>query len=298
VAFLEYLDDQSFTNLEDVGPKVITAYITAEAERGLKSHGYVSAIKTFFDWMLAEGRRKAPNPVINHIHRVRGNWGPPRPYSDSEMALLSRLIEERGSPMLKLAFAIGEECGLRVSEVNNIRLEDVDEVEQRIYVRTPNKTDTPRRPFYDQKVKRYLSEWMKMRDPHCGHRFLLHKRNSMPLKEVAHLQTELKKILTAGLLYETGVDRFLYHRLRHTWATRLADAGTDIAVIMELGGWKSLAGVSRYIRISDRRKEESYRTAMRKLREERELGSETSVSIADLAAMDADEPATPSQSAA
>lgn len=87
-----------------------------------------------------------------------------------------------------------------------------------------------------------------------------------------------------------------YHRLRHTWATRLANAGTGIAVIMGLGGWKSLAGVSRYIRISDQRTEESYRTAMRKLREERELGSETSISIADLAAMGVDEPASPSQS--
>jgi len=291
VAFFEYLDKQALHDLEKITAPDITAYIVHEHQRGLQTHGYVSEIKTFFEWLLSEGRRKAPNPVVNNIHGERRSWKPPRPFSEREMRQMWSLVEERGTTLLKLAFAFGEECGLRVSEVNNIRLEDVDQVEQRVFIRTPNKTDTPRRPFFHEKVQRYLAEWLKERDPHCGHDFLLHRPKGQFIKEVAYFQSELKDILCAGFRYPTGMPSFSFHRLRHTWATRLADVGTDIAVVMELGGWKSLAGVSRYIRISEQRKHEAYQVAMEKMKEQRELGEQTSISIADLAVIDAIEDA-------
>ena len=41
------------------------------------------------------------------------------------------------------------------------------------------------------------------------------------------------------------------HVLRHTFASRLAMAGTDLRTIQELGGWRSITMVERYAHLSD-----------------------------------------------
>lgn len=41
----------------------------------------------------------------------------------------------------------------------------------------------------------------------------------------------------------TGVN---VHSLRHTWASRMVEAGADLILLKELGGWSSLAMVTRY----------------------------------------------------
>ena len=49
----------------------------------------------------------------------------------------------------------------------------------------------------------------------------------------------------------TGVSR---HGLRHTFASRLAMAGTDLRTIQEPGGWRSIQMVERYAHLSDEHK--------------------------------------------
>jgi integrase len=43
-----------------------------------------------------------------------------------------------------------------------------------------------------------------------------------------------------------ALDGFTWHGLRHTFASRLAMAGVDLLTLKDLGGWKTLAMVTRY----------------------------------------------------
>lgn len=43
-----------------------------------------------------------------------------------------------------------------------------------------------------------------------------------------------------------GLKHFRWHDLRHTWASWHVQAGTPLAVLQELGGWRSLSMVMRY----------------------------------------------------
>ena len=52
------------------------------------------------------------------------------------------------------------------------------------------------------------------------------------------LDRGLKRIM-AG----TGLN---IHALRHTWASRMVEAGADLKLLMALGGWSSLVMVQRY----------------------------------------------------
>ena len=45
---------------------------------------------------------------------------------------------------------------------------------------------------------------------------------------------------------KAGIEKLRFHDLRHTFATRLAQAGVDLYTVQKLGRWKSISMVTRY----------------------------------------------------
>lgn len=285
--FTGFLNESGLNSLDQVEPDTITDYINHEIDRGINHRNYISMISVWFDWRRATGRTKLPNPVIHRFHAQTPTDIAPRPYEEYEMSEMSGLLEERGTTAEQLAFAIGEECGMRGGEVANVRMEDVDQRAQRIFVRLPTKTKVTRRPIYGDKVKRLLPQWLQERQGR-RHNHLLEKPNGSPSTGSHYFQTKLRDTLCAGRKFETGIATFSFHRLRHTWATRLANAGMDAAVIMELGGWKSWAGMQRYIRLCQQRIDEAYHTANQKRKADQELAQETVMGLEEFAFFDVD----------
>jgi site-specific recombinase XerD len=48
------------------------------------------------------------------------------------------------------------------------------------------------------------------------------------------------------VLKRAGIQNFRWHDLRHTFATRLAQAGVDLYKIQKLGRWRQTSMLSRY----------------------------------------------------
>jgi len=48
------------------------------------------------------------------------------------------------------------------------------------------------------------------------------------------------------VMKKADVKRFRFHDLRHTFATRLVQAGADIYTVQKLGRWKTISMVMRY----------------------------------------------------
>jgi len=65
--------------------------------------------------------------------------------------------------------------------------------------------------------------------------------------------TEIKKSF-ASACREAGISDFTFHDLRHTFGTRLADAGVDVVKIKELMGHASIVTTMRYIHATDQGK--------------------------------------------
>ena len=51
-------------------------------------------------------------------------------------------------------------------------------------------------------------------------------------------------------LRREGIEDFLWHDLRHTWASWLTQKGVPLNVIQEMGAWESTEMVKRYAHLA------------------------------------------------
>src|SRR6202012_2671670 len=111
---------------------------------------------------------------IGAMHSTKQKKRVPRPYSDEEMDRTWHLLNTRGNARLRFAAAVGEEAGLRIAEVCNLRLSDIDIEGGHCLVRTPNKSNRGRPAFFSEKTKLFYEEWMKERRSDVEHDHVLH----------------------------------------------------------------------------------------------------------------------------
>jgi integrase/recombinase XerD len=165
------------------------------------------------------------------------------------------LVKESGDLALQLAIAIGEESGLRISEVCNLRISDVDLEKQQFFVRLPNKTKTERFTPFHTRTKDALVAWLKKR-PLVDHDFLMTGTKDIPLRKHT-----LRRRLNRLLCGPGKLDGFSFHRLRHTAATKVYPA-MDPLGMMQTFGWKSEKVMQGYTRLLPETLRASYTRAM------------------------------------
>jgi site-specific recombinase XerD len=272
--FRHVVREENIGLISDVRPSVMTRFIAHERARGRTSGTIIGHISTFFRWLIAEERYERANPVVGRIHSQRNAPASPRPYKDGEINAIREQVEQSGKIQLMLAFSIGLECGLRVGEVANIRLSDVDLEAHQIIVRLPTKNKRTRTvPFHSEVERLYL----KQRNPNSVHDHLLLNKASNPF--------------TGGLLdawfnnallnAPEPAASFHFHRLRHTWATRLMNNGMELAVLKVLGGWESWNSMQRYIRVLDSTVQAQYEASYAKLQMKEESDEGEVISLMD-----------------
>ena len=299
--FFEFLRSKGIRSLKSVTPRTITEYLAGGNGKSggvLRRQWTLSALSTFMAWLIHEGYLKGSNPVISRLHHPIKERRLPRPYNEELLEKIWRILMNRGDALARLTVAIGEESGLRISETAHIRLPDVDQKAQRIFVRLPNKTMEERWVPYHEKTRRYLEEWLKERDSSCTHDFLFHNKLGDPMTAPT-LRRHLRVILDG---YETQLrgtydevfDDFHYHRLRHSMASRLANHGVDTATLMAVGGWRSWDTMHGYVKVQPETVQASYQEAMEEIRKTpREKGNPRVLSLEEFGQKRKEDAASP-----
>jgi len=151
--------------------------------------------------------------------------------------------------------------GMRLSEVEELRLEDLDLSAQRLSVRD-GKGMRDRTIYLTSTVIAALKEYLAVRGEGSGdHVFLV--RNAQLTK--SYIRSRLK---TIGQL--VGV-KVYPHRLRHTTATQLLNAGCRITSIQAFLGHKKLNTTLIYARAYDQTVAEDYFAAMSRVEQRLEI---------------------------
>jgi len=245
------------------------------SEQTVKS--YYSALKLFLEWISKSNLNRVTDEAIkNYLYYCKTN----RKYSFSSMKLVTASIrylyqkvlkktipealniELRKPSILPTVLSVKEiskildvtnnlkhktilfliySAGLRLGELLELKLGDIDSEAMKIHVRQ-GKGKKDRYIMLSENVLNLLRDYYKVYKPK-DYIFEGQKGGKYSPKSVQSVfKTALKK---AGIKKKATV-----HTLRHSFATHLLDDGTDIRYIQELLGHKRLETTQIYTHVS------------------------------------------------
>lgn len=269
--FASFLNGQSVTRVSQIDHALITRYVTYMKEAAPNRGGRVglsgatiarrlAAVSSFFDYTRANSARKLQNPIEDFSIRWNRN-NRPKPV---ERDVIDKLLAAIDSPRDKVILTLFLATGLRLSEMaqldrTSIRIETDtgDQPGQTILVGVGEVVGKggKRRVFFvsAKALLPYVHYLQGRMDEHPA--LFLSERNKR-MSERA-MQERL-----ANWCRKAGVPHTRVHRLRHTFATWLANAGMDIFQLKELLGHSSIATTLQYTKITDATLSRGYHAAM------------------------------------
>ena len=148
-------------------------------------------------------------------------------------------------------------CGLRVSELCGLRADDIDWSERIVRVRGKGKKERLL-PVGEPALQAIENYWSTLKQPPVGPLpvFFAETKTPAPLRPL-QLARRLKKYLAIA-----GLDPGLTpHKLRHSYATHLLDAGADLRSVQELLGHAHLVTTQVYTHVTTERLKKAYDAA-------------------------------------
>jgi len=252
--FLRWLNTARKIRVQDVTRRDLEAFVEHLQDRGQK----LSAVRTvlaricaFLSFLIEQ--EAIPAEVLMQKIKLRLAEYLPRAMDPYEVRrLLSVIQDTRDRAMVLLLLR----TGMRIGELLNTRLRDVNLQERKIIIVEGRKNRRGRVVYFSDDAQDALNGWLKDRDSHK--QFLFHSRGRNTFSySSGHMM--FKKYLRAAGLITKG---YSLHSLRHTFASELLNAGMRLECLQQLLGHDSIEITRRYARLTDKTREEEYFRAM------------------------------------
>jgi len=178
---------------------------------------------------------------VEALQRPRREHKLPNVLSKEEVkAILQAPTNIKHRTMLSLIYA----CGLRRSELLNLKIGDVDSKRHMLIIRNSKGYKDRQVPISDKTIE-MLREYYKMYRP----KIWLFEGQKIAEK---YSERSLEQILKKALLKARIAKPVTLHWLRHSYATHLLESGTDLRYIQELLGHKSSKTTEIYTHVSQK----------------------------------------------
>jgi site-specific recombinase XerD len=214
----------------------------------------LNALKHFFDFCM-EQQLVRGNPV-KPSHFVRRGHPLPKALSREQV---QRLFAQIAHPMDRALFLVILRCGLRVSEVAALKLEQIDWEQQALHI-AQGKGRKDRRVYMSPDAVASVQQCLEQ---HPGARaqgyvFWNRKRAQHPLS-VKAIQKKMERYAKAAGLTASC------HSLRHTFASNLLEHGAEVVAIRDFLGHSQIASSERYAKVSSQKVKQEYLRTMQKI---------------------------------
>jgi integrase/recombinase XerD len=158
---------------------------------------------------------------------------------------VAMILDSCRSLKYKTVFAMAYASGLRISELRNLTVADIDFDRKQVYVKR-GKNGRSRYSILGDKAARLLRTYINVYRPHS---FLFYKDNDSTIR----VSKDAVRKALRKLLERNGIDpcEVHMHTLRHCFATHLMESGTSLFHIMNLLGHVSISTTMVYLHMQD-----------------------------------------------
>jgi integrase/recombinase XerC len=230
-----------------------------------------SALRTFFKFLIRHGvveTSPIKNLALPKLGRGLPKFLTPQQINDLLAAPLkltassgrersnrgcSPTVCRRDTAILETIYS----CGLRISELCGLKAEDLDWGERLVRVRGKGRKERLV-PIGEPALKAIQSYWELLPQQPGGQSPVFFANSPKPRPaSVRDLQLRLKKYLALA-----GLDPAISpHKLRHSYATHMLDAGADLRSVQELLGHAHLVTTQVYTHLTTERLKRAYNDA-------------------------------------
>jgi site-specific recombinase XerD len=215
---------------------------------------HLACIRVFYDYLHHDEGIEVPNP-IKRGSALRMPKPLPRHLRDEEVVILFDSIK---IPRDRAIFRIMLRCGLRVDEVANLCVSDLDLNRNRIFVRN-GKGRKERVVYVSRDAYEDIVNYLRMRQYSKAKRLFLVEKKGLHLGEPISVRGIQKRIEYYSRI--SGLD-VSCHQLRHTMATQMLNADAVVETIQDLLGHNGINTTERYCSISNLKVMRDYFRAM------------------------------------
>lgn len=213
----------------------IKKYLLEKQDRGQSSQTinvHLQAIKYFYREIMKSGSvvdikfAKTPSKLPIVLSRKE----------------IEKIIDSIKNPKHKLLISISYGAGLRVSEVINLKIKDLDLEELTIHIKGA-KGNKDRISLFSEKLLSQLRDIVVQSDAdsyvfESNRGGKLDERSAQKIFENALKKADVKKDAT-------------FHSLRHSFATHLLENGTDVRYVQELLGHANIRTTQIYTKVTN-----------------------------------------------
>lgn len=226
--------------LEGEAPRSVSGevprdYLLALVDAGA-SRAYIDQNISVLKFLYVELYGWSPEQLA--IVRPRREWSLPLVPTRAQVLRLARAIR---NPKHRLAVLLMYSSGVRISELVGLTVGDVDFDQQVLRVRD-GKGGRDRLTIFSEQLVPVLQHRLRDR-PRAAPLFPSQKGGHLSIRT---LQKVIQKA-RIGACLPKGISA---HSLRHAFATHLLEAGTDLRIIQDLLGHRSVLTTTRYTHIA------------------------------------------------
>lgn len=241
-AVVEILQHNDFRTWQQVTPSVVRFILADSKKSGLKEKSLalrLSALRQFFSYLVVQGELKV-NPATGISAPKQSRLLPKNIDQEQVGKLLNNQSKEpidiRDRAMLELMYS----SGLRLSELQGLNLSSINTRVRE--VRVLGKGNKERILPFGRYASHAVQEWLKVRllfNPKDDALFVSSLGNRMSHRSIQ------KRMEIWGV--KQGLNSHLNpHKLRHSFATHMLEASSDLRAVQELLGHSNLSTTQIY----------------------------------------------------
>lgn len=255
--FLSFYRDVGKHHLEQMTREDIEGFVEHLQDRGLKPNSVrtrMCAVYALVHFLIE--KKVVSYELLERRIKLKLPDRLPRAIDPEDLKQLLSVIDHVRNRVLILLLL---RTGMRIGELLNTKVDDVDLREQKILIYQAHKTGVGRVVYYSDDAQAALLAWLKVRDPFKENLFYGQGRQSLSYEGARSMFN--KYLQKAGLLHSG----YTLHCLRHTFATDLLNVRMPLECLRVLLGHTNLEVTRRYARLTDKTREQEYFKAMERI---------------------------------